>query len=142
MEIFPNRQEQRRMKNTAVGLSLRGKRVFILSDNEGLSRAIALNLSSCLEVRAARFEPGSPQDWEFQTENDGFDLMIVAMSSPTSEPVVALARASLAGSIGQVPLLIISNRPFDSAPDDRITHLDFPFDIDRLCHTVCEMLHN
>jgi hypothetical protein len=68
--------------------------------------------------------------------------MIVAMSSHTSEPVVTLARASLAGSIGQIPLLIISDRPFDSAPDDRITHLDFPFDIERLCLTVREMLRN
>ena len=130
------------MENTAAGLSLRGKRVLILSDNSGLSRAIALNLSSCLEVKTARLEPESPQSWKLQTENEGFDLMIVALSSPNSEPVVALARASLAGSIGRVPLLIISDRPFDSAPDDRITHLDFPFDIDRLCHTVREMLHN
>jgi hypothetical protein len=130
------------MENTAVGLSLRGKRVLILSDNEGLSRAIVLNLNSCLEVRTARFEPKSPQGWKLQTENAGFDLMIVAMSSPTSEPVVALARASLAGLIGQVPLLIISDQPFDCTPDDLITHLDFPFDIDRLCYTVREMLQN
>ena len=130
------------MENTAVGLSLREKRVLILSDNDGLSRAIALNLHSCLKVKTARFEPKSPQAWRLQTENDSFDLMIVAMSSPTSEPVVALARASLVGLIGQVPLLIISDRPFDSAPDDRIIHLDFPFDIDKLCHTVREMLRN
>jgi hypothetical protein len=142
METIPIRQEQRRMEDTAVGLSLRGKRVLILSDNSGLSRAIALNLRSCLEVKTARFEPESPQSWRLQTENDGFDLMIVAMSSHASEPIVTLARASLAGSIGQVPLLIISDRPFDSAPDDRIIHLDFPFDIERLCHTVCKMLRN
>jgi hypothetical protein len=130
------------MENTAVGLSLRGRRVLILSDNDGLSRAIALNLSSCLNVKIARFDPKSPQGWTLQTETDSFDLMIVAMSSPTSEPVVALARASLAGLIGRVPLLIISDRPFDSAADDRITHLDFPFDIDKLCHTVSEILRN
>jgi len=69
-----------------------------------------------------------------------FDLIVVAMSSPTSEPVVALARASLAGQIGQVPLLIISDRPFHSDPNDRIIHLDFPFDIDGLCDKVKEVL--
>lgn len=130
------------MDNNAVGSSLRGKRVLILSDNEGLSRAIALNLRSCLEVKIARWEPESPQSWRRRPEDDSFDLMIVAVSSHTSEPVVTLARASLAGSIGQIPLLIISDRPFDSAPDDRITHLDFPFDIERLCLTVREMLRN
>ena len=130
------------MENTAVGLSLRGKRVLILSDNEGLSRAIALNLDTCLKVKSTRFKPKPPQDWELQAENDGFDLMILAMSLSTSEPVVALARASLVGLIGQVPLLIISDRPFDSAPNDQITHLDFPFDIDKLCHTVGEILRS
>jgi hypothetical protein len=69
-----------------------------------------------------------------------FDLIVVAMSSPSSEPVVALSRASLAGRIGQVPLLIISDRPFHSEPDDQITHLDFPFDIDRLHDKVREIL--
>jgi hypothetical protein len=135
-------QEQRTMENTARDLSLRGKRVLILSDNKGLSRAIALNLDTCLEVKTMRFEPKSPEHWRLSVGNDSFDLMIVAMSSPTNEPVVALARASLATQIRQTPLLIISDRPFDSAPDDWVTYLDFPFDIDRLCHTVREMLQN
>jgi hypothetical protein len=64
------------------------------------------------------------------------------MSSPTSEPVVALSRASLAGQIGQVPLLIISDRPFQSDPDDRIIHLDFPFDIDGLHDKVEKILQD
>jgi DNA-binding NtrC family response regulator len=124
-----------------VSLDLKRKRVLILSDNAGLSRAIALNLDSRLEVETVRFEPKSAQRGRRETRSDGFDLMIVAMSSPTSEPIVALARASLAVQIGQIPLLIISNRPFDSTPEDRITYLDFPFDIDRLCYTVRKMLH-
>jgi hypothetical protein len=130
------------MENAAMGLSLRGKRVLILSDNKGLSRAIALNLHTCLEVKTVRFEPESSEHWRLSVGNDSFDLMIVAMSSPTSEPVVALARASLATQIRQTPLLIISDQPFDSALDDWVTCLDFPFDIDRLCHTVREMLQN
>ena len=130
------------MSNTAMGLGLGRKRVLILSDNEGLSRAIALNLDSCLEVKTARLEPKSQRHWRPQTDSDNFDLMIVAMSSPTSEPVVTLARASLAAQVGRVPLLIISDRPFDSTPEDQITHLDFPFDIDRLCYTVRKMLHS
>ena len=64
----------------------------------------------------------------------------VAMISPASEPVVALARASLADRIGRVPLQIVSDRPFDSEPDEQIIHLDFPFDIDRLHDKVKKVL--
>jgi hypothetical protein len=130
------------MGNTNVSLDLERKRVLILSDNAGLSRAIALNLGNCLEVETVKSEPKSAQRERHKTRSDGFDLIIVAMSSPTSEPIVALTRASLASQIGQIPLLIISNRPFDSTPEDRITYLDFPFDIDRLCYTVRKMLQN
>jgi hypothetical protein len=125
-----------------AGLDVRRKRVLVVSDNEGLSRAIALNLDNCLEVKTVRLEPQTPEHWIPHAERIRFDLMIVAMSSPASEPVIALARASLASQVGQVPLLIISDRPFDSAPEDHISHLDFPFDIDRLCYTVREMLQN
>jgi hypothetical protein len=123
------------------------KRVLVLSDNDGLSRAIELNLKhNHLEViRLALSSPGQrcPEPVEgrgSQAEVGDFDLIVVAMSSPTSEPVVALARASLAGRIGQVPLLIISDRPFHSDLDDQIIHLDFPFDIDGLHDKVKKIL--
>jgi hypothetical protein len=146
-----------------MGTDLARRRILVLSDNDGLSRAIELNLKhSHLEViRLALSSPrlrkrpsaqgrgkGSAkrqrcpekQRTGSQAEVGDFDLIVVAMSSPTSEPVVALARASLAGRIGRVPLLIISDRPFQSEPDDQITHLDFPFDIDRLHDKVKEIL--
>ena len=137
-----------------MGADLARKRVLVLSDNDGLSRAIKLNLErSDLEVvKFALNSPGQQsqpcpepnrravkgrcpepvEGRESQAEMDDFDLIVVAMSSSTSEPIVALARASLAGRIGQIPLLIISDRPFHSDPDDQIIHLDFPFDIDGL----------
>ena len=114
------------------------KRVLVLSDNDGLSRAIELNLNSHLEV--VRLTLSSPEQRESQAELGDFDMIVVAMSLPTSEPVVALARASLVGRIGQVPLLIISDRPFHSDLDDQIIHLDFPFDIDGLHEKVKEIL--
>jgi len=122
-----------------MSADLAGKRVLVLSDNDGLSRAIGLNLKhSHLEV--IRLALSSPGQRGSQAEMDDFDLIVVAMSSPTSEPVVALARASLAGRVGQVPLLIISDRPFHSDPDDQIIHLDFPFDINGLRDKVQEIL--
>jgi DNA-binding response OmpR family regulator len=119
-------------------VDLARKRVLVLSDNDGLSRAIESNLNSHLEV--VRLTLSSPGQRESQTELGDFDMIVVAMSLPTSEPVVALARASLAGRIGQVPLLIISDRPFYSDLDDQIIHLDFPFDIDGLHDKVKEIL--
>jgi hypothetical protein len=146
-----------------MGADLAGKRVLVLSDNDGLSRAIKLNLErSDLEVvKLALNSPGQqrpelrpepnrravegrcPEPVKGrgnQAEMGDFDLIVVAMSSSTSEPIVALARASLAGRIGQVPLLIISDRPFHSEPDDQIAHLDFPFDIDGLYDKVKDIL--
>ena len=116
------------------------KRVLILSDNDGLSRAIEVNLNNHLEVEVVRLAASFLKRRRSQVKNGKFDLIVVAMSSPASEPVVALARASLADQIGQVPLLIVSDRPFDSEPDEQIIHLDFPFDIDRLHDKVKKVL--
>jgi hypothetical protein len=122
-----------------VSADLAGKRVLVLSDNDRLSRAIELNLKySHLEVM--RLALSSQVQEESQTEIGDFDLIVMAMSSSTSEPIVTLARASLVGRIGQVPLLIISDRPFHSDPNDRVIHLDFPFDIDGLHDKVTEIL--
>ena len=132
-----------------MGADFARKRILVLSDNDGLSRAIELNLE-CSDLEVVKFALSSPrqlsrayhggQGRESQDEVGKFDLIVVAMSSPTSEPVVVLYRASLVGQIGQVPLLIISDRPFQSDPDDQIIHLDFPFDIDRLHDKVEEIL--
>jgi DNA-binding response OmpR family regulator len=122
-----------------VSADLAGKRVLVLSDNDRLSRAIELNLKySHLEVM--RLALSSQGQEESQTEIGDFDLIVMAMSSSTSEPIVTLARASLVGQIGQVPLLIISDRPFHSDPDDQVIHLNFPFDIDGLHDKVKEIL--
>ncbi len=118
-----------------MAADLAGKRVLVLSDNDGLSKAIELNLERS-DLKVVRFALTSVERRKNQVEVGDFDLIVLAMSLPTSEPVVALARASLARRIGQVPILIISDRPFYSDPDDQITHLDFPFDIDRLHDTI------
>jgi DNA-binding response OmpR family regulator len=122
-----------------VSADLAGKRVLVLSDNDRLSKAIELNLKySHLEV--IRLALSSQGHEESQTEIGDFDLIVMAMSSSTSEPIVTLAKASLVGRIGQVPLLIISDRPFHSDPDNRVIHLNFPFDIDGLHDKVKEIL--
>ncbi len=118
---------------------LAGKRVLVLSDNNGLSRVIEFSLENDgLEV--IKSVSGSWQQGEWQSEVADVDLIIVAMSSPASQPAAVLARASVAGRVGQVPLLLISDRPFHSDSEDQIAHLDFPFEIDGLYDKVEEIL--
>jgi len=118
---------------------LAGKRVLVLSDNNGLSRVIEFSLENDgLEV--IKSVSGSWQQGGWQSEAADADLIIVAMSSPASQPAAALARASVAGRVGQVPLLLISDRPFHSDSEDQIAHLDFPFEIDGLYDKVEEIL--
>ena len=120
---------------------LTGKSILVLSDNDLLARAIELNLGKTWTVGVLLLTPESAVRRGSRAGVDRHaDLIVVAMSSPASEPVVALSRASLGGRIGQVPILIISDRPFDSRSDDRIIHLDFPFDISRLRGKVAEIL--
>ena len=111
------------------------KRIAVLSDHDVLSSAIELSLKSCLEIETVKLVPNATQ-----SQVDDFDLVIVAMSSPVNGPLVALARSALAWSVGQVPLLISSDSPFRSAPDVKIFHLSFPFDLDKLCKQVREIL--
>ena len=120
--------------------SLAGKRILVLSDNDGLARAIELSLGKRLGAEVIVLATlRVPHQGEPQETIGDCDLIVVATSSPTSEPVVALARASLAQRIGRVPLLIISDRPFHSEPDDQIVHLDFPFDLDTFYERVTEI---
>jgi DNA-binding NarL/FixJ family response regulator len=117
-----------------------GKKILILSDNDGLSRAIALNLNKRLNVEIVRFALEPQEQWKSRTGNDHFDLIVLGMSSPASEPIAALARALLAQQVGRVPLLIISDRALASNLEGPIIHLDFPFDIDKLRGKVQEIL--
>jgi hypothetical protein len=81
--------------------------------------------------------PDRTADWP---KNDDLDLIVVAASSPSSEPVVELARARLTHHIGQIPILLISDRPVAPALDTKIGHLAYPFGINELCEAVKKIL--
>jgi DNA-binding response OmpR family regulator len=119
-----------------VDANLTGKRVLLVSDNDRLARAIELTLNESLKVQVASFWSGSPGQGENLVEANGHDLIVLALSSPTSEPIVFLRRASLIERVGQVPLLIISDRRFYADLDNQVFHLDFPFDAGDLLHKV------
>jgi hypothetical protein len=116
--------------------NLEGKRAAVLSDSELLCTAIKANLNSGLQLEVAGAQSGG----EGQPPGGSLDLIIVALSATSGEPVVALARAGLAGCIGQVPVLIISERSFEAQPEERIAHVPFPFHPDELRAAVVGLL--
>ena len=117
----------------------RKKRVLVLSDNVGLARAIALNLSSHLELEIviAGWALGKEA---YDIRSIGCDLIIVALSSPPPESAAIETTASLVADSGDVPLLIISEQPLAPEEAGRIAHLEFPFDIDQLHTKVSDIL--
>lgn len=116
------------------------KRVLVVSDDSRLSRAIELNLNSRLAVEVVTATTDLAEQRTDRTQEGNLALIVVAMSSPSSEPVVALARARLTHYIGRVPILLISDRPVCPARDTKIGHLEYPFGIDALRDKVAEIL--
>ena len=110
---------------------LTDRRVVVLSDNDTLTSAIELDL--CHELNINPIDPAS-------TVGDDLDLIIVAISSPTSELVNMLFRASLLNHVGWIPLLVVSERPFNADEQNKIVHLNFPFDLDELARTARDIL--
>jgi hypothetical protein len=130
------------------------KRVLILTDSDLLFHIIKANLQRPHLRLKLRNPIPVAQSFEaavnvVQTANDNqtdpfseIDLIIVAHSAHTSEPIVTLAQAHLADQIGRIPILIISDRPFDAKPVEQIYHLDFPFNSVELRYTVEDLLAN
>lgn len=102
--------------------------------------AIEANLHDLVEVRVLAPEPQDPVGLSRSGGCNNYNLVVVAASSPVSEPLLMLLRASLTSYIGQIPLLIISSRPFESFSEERIFHLDFPFHPEELRTLVGCML--
>lgn len=119
------------------------KRVLVLSDNETLAQVIEFSLRNGLKkLKVRTVVMPSPQTRQEHDESNDIDLIVVAMSSPSNEPVVALARASLGSYIGQVPILIISDKYFQTDLAVQIAHLDFPFVIGMLNDKVNDILYH
>jgi hypothetical protein len=128
------------------------KQVIIISDHQGLARLTELALDKVAlateELRIIRIDPSSsndpmpttPEAVRSSYKHKAIVLIVIALSAHDSEPLVALAQAGLEECLGKVPILIISDRPFQPAPEVQITHLTFPFLFDELSEKVQEML--
>lgn len=119
---------------------LAGKTVLILCDHDALYAAIELELSRLLEAYIIRLDLDQaawPPD-RLLTEN--VDLFIVATAASNNDPLALLAKAALRGRVRDIPVLIISEQPSRPESVDKITYLNFPFDLDQLTGTVGEIL--
>jgi len=131
------RDKNNLVQNGEPGMTDEVKKILIVSDSDKLARALELNLKGrwCVVkthlISSLEQSPAKAADYH---------LIVIAMSLPSSEPVVALAKASLGKHLGQIPILIISDRPFRSAPGESIHHLNFPFTPEALYAKVQEIL--
>lgn len=124
----------------ATATDVTSKEVHILCDYDALYTAIELKLSGLPHVQMYRFEPNLAEQPDNGRPETKPDLIIVAPVPPINDPISILARASLLSRIGEVPVLIISEQPSRPESDDRITYLNFPFDMDDLNKTVMDIL--
>ena len=116
------------------------KKVLVLSDRDMLFDVIKINLEK-IPVTVVRFEGAINGNGNQLNNIDQFNLIVVASGSSTSEPLVTLFNASLTKQIGQIPLLIISDRQFDPNDAGRIFHLDFPFNAGDLRFKIKQLLN-
>jgi hypothetical protein len=122
----------------AMMTDVMSKQIHVLCDYDALYAAIELKLSSLPQVQVIRLESNP-----VERSNNGClarDLIIVAPVPPIVDPMSILSRASLLDCVGQVPVLIVSEQPSRPESDDRITYLNFPFDMDDLSCTVVDIL--
>ena len=119
--------------------TLTEKRVAVIGDHDLVCKAIKralhgrLNIGMASLVDCDRFGPRGEKPV-------GWDLIIVAIATEDGEPLAELAAADLVDCVGQVPLLIVSPRPFEASAQSRISHFRFPFDPDQLCKRVQGLL--
>ncbi len=109
--------------------------VLVWCDHEALYSAIELKLGSLPGVCVLRLAPTletlpAPLPWP------NFALIILATLAPATDPISLLARLPWRGLAMDTPVLVISERPSRPESEDKITYLNFPFDLDELTTTV------
>ncbi len=109
--------------------------VLVWCDHDALYSAIELKLGSlprvCVLRLAPTFDPlPAPLPWHHSA------MMILATIAPAADPRSLLAQVPWRGEVQDMPVLVISERPSRAESEDKITYLNFPFDLDELTTTV------
>jgi hypothetical protein len=117
------------------------KKILVLCDHDALYSAIEMKLSGRLhQTSIVRSTLTLPKLTNAMPLFEDVDLIILATVSPKADLVPALIDLLPSGQIGKPLVLIISEHLSVPASDDRITFLDFPFDMDGLPLTVTKIL--
>ena len=111
------------------------KKILVLCDHDALYSAIEMKLCGLPKASIVRSELTLPELTTSLTLFENVDLIILATVSPMADRVPALIDLLLSSQIGKPLVLIISEHLFVPELDDRITLLDFPFDMDGLPFT-------
>ena len=111
------------------------KTILVLSDDDRVARVIELILRRG-DPPDRNVVVDSPNRSGPKPATDSLCLVILAISTVTEDPMVALSRVSLDRQIRRIPVLVISNGPFHPNPDHRIFHLGLPFDFDEFSEQV------
>ncbi len=114
------------------------KRILLLSDDGRVAKIIEAIQAHDLAI--VRFMLQPPEQTEVSVPAGRFDLILLSLSVYENEPIVALARTSLAGLIGHLPILIISEKPFQSDAATLITYMNLPFSVTQLRDRVRDIL--
>ena len=116
------------------------KKILILCDHDALYSAIEMKLSGLHQTSIVRSALNLPKLTNAMPLFEDVDLIILATVSPRADLVPALIDLLPSSQIGKPLVLIISEHLSASEADDRITFLDFPFDMDGLPLTVSKIL--
>jgi len=118
------------------------KNILVLYDRKLLFDIIKTNLDrvslSIKGIGSTEFSKKSKATFE----TDNLDLIIIALSSSSKgEPLIYLFNTALIKIVGKIPLLIVSDRKFDSDDEGQIFHLELPFDVSELHDKVQSIIN-
>jgi len=116
------------------------KKILVLCDHDALYSAIEMKLSGLPQASIVRSTLTLPELTNAMPLFEDVDLIILATVSPRADLVPALMDLLPNSQIGKPLVLIISEHPSAPESNDRITFLDFPFDMDGLPLTVTKIL--
>ena len=102
--------------------------------------AIEMQLSSLHQISIVRSTLTLPELTNAMPLFEDVDLIILATIPPRTDLVPTLIDLLPSSQVGKPFVLIISEHPSVPESDDRITFLDFPFDMDGLPLTVSKIL--
>jgi len=116
------------------------KKILVLCDHDALYSAIELKLSDLPQTNIVRSALTLPELTTAMTLFEDVDLIILATVSSMADLLPALMDLLPGNQIKKPLVLIISEHLSIPELDDRITFLDFPFDMDGLPLTVTKIL--